>query len=214
MLAFRKGVRLGARDNPTAIVHGEMQIFRWVKHGAGKIAFEVRHCDPFWSLRDSFLLPGFWGVIVPVPTIFFDNPRGPILWGRESTNFLSQMLLLLLCLVFGCCSGFYLPGVAPREYLEEENVTVKVNSMKSSHAAVPFDYYSSQVFFPNELGWQPPHIRGTSPNSHGFGAPPIHLCNLDPWRGVGGRLLCKTPRGPQPAWDPSLEALPPPSRDV
>eukprot|EP00667_Euglena_gracilis_P004537 EG_transcript_4562 len=58
------------------------------------------------------------------------------------------MLLLLLCLVFGCCSGFYLPGVAPREYLEEENVTVKVNSMKSSHAAVPFDYYSIMVCRP------------------------------------------------------------------
>lgn len=44
---------------------------------------------------------------------------------------------LPLLLAVGC-GAFYLPGVAPREYFEDENVTVKVNSIKSTETAIPY----------------------------------------------------------------------------
>jgi transmembrane 9 superfamily protein 2/4 len=44
--------------------------------------------------------------------------------------------------------AFYLPGVIPQEYAETENITVKVNSLKSVETAVPYDYYSIMVCRP------------------------------------------------------------------
>ena len=38
--------------------------------------------------------------------------------------------------------GFYLPGVTPVEYEKGDNVSIKVNSIKSTRTAIPFDYYS------------------------------------------------------------------------
>lgn len=38
--------------------------------------------------------------------------------------------------------SFYLPGVAPREWLDGEAVQIKVNSIKSTKTAIPYDYYS------------------------------------------------------------------------
>ena len=57
-----------------------------------------------------------------------------------------RLLILLICLTQGL--AFYLPGVAPREYLDGENVTVKVNSIKSTETAIPYDYYSIMVCRP------------------------------------------------------------------
>eukprot|EP00668_Euglena_longa_P015985 GGOE01020181.1.p1 GENE.GGOE01020181.1~~GGOE01020181.1.p1 ORF type:complete len:639 (-),score=223.00 GGOE01020181.1:442-2358(-) len=55
---------------------------------------------------------------------------------------------LIPFLLLAGCSAFYLPGVAPREYFEDENVTVKVNSIKSTETAIPYDYYSIMVCRP------------------------------------------------------------------
>ena len=38
-------------------------------------------------------------------------------------------------------SAFYLPGVAPHEYEEGEEVLLKVNKMTSSRTQLPYDYY-------------------------------------------------------------------------
>eukprot|EP00667_Euglena_gracilis_P004747 EG_transcript_4771 len=48
--------------------------------------------------------------------------------------------------------GFYLPGVTPVEYEQGEDVTIKVNSIKSTRTAIPFDYYSLMHCRPLGLG--------------------------------------------------------------
>ena len=46
-------------------------------------------------------------------------------------------------------SGFYLPGVSPREYLEGERVELKVNKLTSSRTQVRVSVvYGSVVFTP------------------------------------------------------------------
>eukprot|EP00906_Rhabdomonas_costata_P012444 RCo017857 len=57
--------------------------------------------------------------------------------------------LALLCLIWRSFE-FYLPGVAPREYHKGEVVHMKVNSIKSTDTAIPFDYYSLMVCRPSE----------------------------------------------------------------
>lgn len=48
---------------------------------------------------------------------------------------------LMAYAVFGGADGFYLPGVAPREYKAGEKVALKVNSMSSSRTQLKYDYY-------------------------------------------------------------------------
>jgi len=40
-----------------------------------------------------------------------------------------------------CGSAFYLPGVAPKEYVQGEKVSIKVNSLTSTKTQIPFEYY-------------------------------------------------------------------------
>eukprot|EP00994_Dinema_validum_P004272 NODE_230_length_2160_cov_51.705353_g153_i0.p1 GENE.NODE_230_length_2160_cov_51.705353_g153_i0~~NODE_230_length_2160_cov_51.705353_g153_i0.p1 ORF type:complete len:530 (-),score=93.75 NODE_230_length_2160_cov_51.705353_g153_i0:522-2111(-) len=47
-------------------------------------------------------------------------------------------------------NAFYLPGVAPREYQMGEWVNVKVNSIKSTETAIPYDMYSLMVCYPEK----------------------------------------------------------------
>lgn len=54
--------------------------------------------------------------------------------------------VLLLCVRYG--SGFYLPGVAPREYKKGEKVELKVNKLTSIHTQIPYDYYSHKFCKP------------------------------------------------------------------
>jgi len=49
---------------------------------------------------------------------------------------------LILAWLFAMATSFYLPGVAPREWLDGEDIPVKVNSIKSIKTAIPYDYYS------------------------------------------------------------------------
>ena len=58
-----------------------------------------------------------------------------------------RLLIVVLCATLS--GAFYLPGVAPREYLDGENATVKVNSIKSTDTAIPYDYYSIMVCRPD-----------------------------------------------------------------
>jgi len=57
----------------------------------------------------------------------------------------SSLALLALVLVALAASGaaFYLPGVAPREYMEgRDNVALSVNKLVSSVTQIPYEYYS------------------------------------------------------------------------
>eukprot|EP00667_Euglena_gracilis_P004133 EG_transcript_4153 len=62
---------------------------------------------------------------------------------------LQKMWLVFLIAFLHQLNAFYLPGVAPREYFDGENVTVKVNSIKSTETAIPYDYYSIMVCRPD-----------------------------------------------------------------
>ncbi len=62
-------------------------------------------------------------------------------------NTLTAFVLLAL---LGCAVAFpaYLPGVAPRDYADGENVDVKVNKLDSVKTQLPYDYYSLPVCRP------------------------------------------------------------------
>jgi len=47
--------------------------------------------------------------------------------------------------------AFYLPGVAPREYLDGERVEVKVNKLTSTVTQLPYDYYKLPFCKPQEI---------------------------------------------------------------
>jgi len=55
-------------------------------------------------------------------------------WPTLYVTLLMRPLLLV--------NGFYLPGVAPREYMEKEKVELKVNKLTSTKTQLPFEYYS------------------------------------------------------------------------
>merc|ERR1711998_565952 len=48
----------------------------------------------------------------------------------------------LLLAAASCAHGFYLPGVAPREYKDGDVVDVKVNKLTAQRSPLPYDYYS------------------------------------------------------------------------
>ena len=45
-------------------------------------------------------------------------------------------------LLVGRTSAFYLPGVAPYEYAQDEKVEIKVNKLSSTKTQLPYDYYT------------------------------------------------------------------------
>ena len=58
---------------------------------------------------------------------------------------------LLLAAALAGVPAFYLPGVAPKEYLENEKVEVKVNKLSSSVTQLPYDYYNLAFCKPKDL---------------------------------------------------------------
>jgi len=48
-------------------------------------------------------------------------------------------------------SAFYLPGVAPREFQDGEEVKLKVNKLDSTKTQIPYDYYDLPFCRPNEI---------------------------------------------------------------
>jgi len=61
-------------------------------------------------------------------------------------------MLRQLMLLAGALStdGFYLPGVAPREYKDGEKIEIKVNKLSSTKTQLPYDYYSLPFCKPSE----------------------------------------------------------------
>jgi transmembrane 9 superfamily protein 2/4 len=65
----------------------------------------------------------------------------------------SQGMRVLLCVAAWplLVDGFYLPGVAPREYLEGEPVELKVNTLTSVKTQLPYGYYTLPYCKPAEI---------------------------------------------------------------
>uniref|UniRef100_A0A6V7QQH7 Transmembrane 9 superfamily member n=1 Tax=Ananas comosus var. bracteatus TaxID=296719 RepID=A0A6V7QQH7_ANACO len=55
----------------------------------------------------------------------------------------AALLLLLLpwLLAMSPADGFYLPGVAPRDFQKDDELQVKVNKLSSTKTQLPYDYY-------------------------------------------------------------------------
>ena len=53
--------------------------------------------------------------------------------------------------LLGVAAGFYLPGVAVREYSDGERVEIKVNKLSSTKTQLPYDYYSLPFCKPAEI---------------------------------------------------------------
>eukprot|EP00210_Caulerpa_lentillifera_P002339 g2244.t1 len=59
--------------------------------------------------------------------------------------------LCLLLVAFIHVNGFYLPGVAPRDFARNENVTIRVNKLLSTRTQLPYGYYSLPYCKPNTM---------------------------------------------------------------
>ncbi len=62
-----------------------------------------------------------------------------------------RCVLLTAFAVYGM--GFYLPGVAPRNYQDGEPVEIKVNKLDSVKTQLPYDYYSLAFCHPEKIEW-------------------------------------------------------------
>ena len=74
------------------------------------------------------------GVVVFERLVFLQQPRSAPKMARYS--------VVALCLFLQGTIAFYLPGVTPVEYEQGDSLTIKVNSIKSTKTAIPYDYYS------------------------------------------------------------------------
>eukprot|EP00760_Papus_ankaliazontas_P037911 PhM_4_TR8787/c0_g1_i2/m.90291/K17086/TM9SF2_4; transmembrane 9 superfamily member 2/4 len=60
----------------------------------------------------------------------------------------STFCFVFLVLFFGTSCAWYIPGVSPRSYASGEDVVIRVNSMTSSQAIMPFPHYSVKTCTP------------------------------------------------------------------
>ncbi|XP_068146771.1 transmembrane 9 superfamily member 4 [Drosophila tropicalis] len=58
------------------------------------------------------------------------------------------LLLLLLVLLGHISDGFYVPGVAPVEFVQDQKIDVKAVKMTSSRTQLPYQYYSLKFCYP------------------------------------------------------------------
>ena len=54
------------------------------------------------------------------------------------------ILIPMLLVQFSCdiCDAFYVPGVAPQDFAENDKIDVRAIKMTSSHTQLPYEYYS------------------------------------------------------------------------
>ena len=62
-----------------------------------------------------------------------------------------QMKVFVFCAFLLAVEAFYLPGVAPRDYLSGQSVDLKVNKLDSIQTQLPYDYYSLPFCKPVEV---------------------------------------------------------------
>jgi transmembrane 9 superfamily protein 2/4 len=73
---------------------------------------------------------------------------------RGSARVAALLLLLCVCVAASAplvANAFYLPGVTPREFLEKDQVFVKVNKLDSVRTQLPYDYYTLPFCRPHEI---------------------------------------------------------------
>ncbi|KAH6818310.1 transmembrane nine 7 [Perilla frutescens var. frutescens] len=63
----------------------------------------------------------------------------------------SLWVAVLLMITPSPATGFYLPGVAPRDFQKGETLEVKVNKLSSTKTQLPYDYYSLSYCKPPQI---------------------------------------------------------------
>ncbi|KZV21613.1 hypothetical protein F511_17638 [Dorcoceras hygrometricum] len=64
---------------------------------------------------------------------------------------MAMILLPLVLILVSPANGFYLPGVAPRDFQLGETLEVKVNKLSSTKTQLPYDYYSLSYCKPQKI---------------------------------------------------------------
>jgi transmembrane 9 superfamily protein 2/4 len=62
-----------------------------------------------------------------------------------------MLRVLLACAAVARVTAFYLPGVIPHDYTDQERVKVKVNRLDSVRTQLPYDYYSLPFCKPDKV---------------------------------------------------------------
>jgi len=62
-----------------------------------------------------------------------------------------SLVLTLPALMISCACGFYLPGIAPREYDTGASVSVKVNKLTSAKTQIPYRFYTLPYCRPDKV---------------------------------------------------------------
>ncbi|KAK6139619.1 hypothetical protein DH2020_026643 [Rehmannia glutinosa] len=81
---------------------------------------------------------------------------GEIRWKMMSISYV-VLLVVVLLIKASPANGFYLPGVAPRDFQTGEALEVKVNKLSSTKTQLPYDYYFLSYC-------KPPKIRNRAEN--------------------------------------------------
>ena len=118
---------------------------------------------------------------------------------------------------FGCAvlalavrpsEGFYLPGVAPHQYLPGERVEVKVNKLSSTVTQLPYDYYKLGFCQPKELTYKVENLGEVLHGSKIQSSPyELHMGTAD------FRVLCKMDLDRIQATEPVSQSVPTPSTE-
>ncbi|ESN98735.1 hypothetical protein HELRODRAFT_66664 [Helobdella robusta] len=66
--------------------------------------------------------------------------------------------LLLPILVLQLSHGFYVPGVAPRDFSDGESLDIKAVKLTSVKAQLPYDYYSLPFCKPDKIEYKPENL--------------------------------------------------------
>eukprot|EP00894_Picocystis_sp_ML_P004656 jgi/Pico_ML_1/55173/g905.t2 len=59
--------------------------------------------------------------------------------------------LLALASLLHVARGFYLPGVAPQDYVQGDELNIKVNKLSSVRTQLPYEYYSLPYCKPKKI---------------------------------------------------------------
>ena len=58
-----------------------------------------------------------------------------------------KYMLSIVVFLASAVSAFYLPGIAPRSYVDGDQLPLYVNSLESMKTTLPYDFYNSRFHF-------------------------------------------------------------------
>ena len=84
-------------------------------------------------------------IYIAYPCTLYKLPNSEKMRPFNMLVYLFHTILIPMLLVqFSCdiCDAFYVPGVAPQDFAENDKIDVRAIKMTSSHTQLPYEYYS------------------------------------------------------------------------